>query len=558
MRTQLAKIAFAVALALSPCFAQEAPERLAVYVYGAGEPGVNKSLSNKLLAAMVQSNLCTEIGDPSSFQDELAKNNKSDLASIIQVAKRYGSDYVCVVSITEVFGTHSVTARLVKIAGSQIVKTGSTDHAIKSLEDLTAISNELARQLLPTSAVVAPATPAAPPPVVAEKAFVPPAAVAPAAVAPLRHPPLAIANPPAINPNAPYAFLASGSFEQTPQPPNVAPEVVASPVPAVASGVVVDRVAAAQMAAKKQCARTYNINELLLKIKNGFPAKLKNCSSTLAKDMLNPFGKKLDPKSFMVQCPIDGIKKELPEGFPNTDKILGSLTDFVQGLINSASAGGALDPKKLVSAVGSMNVDELLSEVKKQASGPCVVNEPYEPSVESAENTEESDSDEEDKSALSFGIRAGFNLSRTHAEYSGSGSKSGDYGDIGGMQLGFLLDIPITDLFYIQPGLMYVQKGRRDDGSKTAHYIELPLLLSLKFSVFRLNAGPYFGYCLSSKSDVFDDGLDVGLSYGLGFDIGMFYIGTFYDYGLADMSKDEVEHYRFYNRTLGFNLGINL
>ena len=493
---------FLISLVLSLAFAQEyTSERLAVYVYGANEAGINKSLSSKLLAAMSQSDLYSEIGDPVSFQDELAKNNKSDLASIIQIAKRYGSDYVCVVNITEVFGTHSITTRLVKIAGSHVVKTASTDRLLKSLEDITNVSNELARQLLPPSAVAT-------------------------------HPPQPASVYPTMLPVA----------EAVPPPP--------LPLPVA--------VALAPVATQKQCARTYNINALLLKIKEGFPAKLKDCSSILAQDMLNPFGKKLEPKSFMMQCPIDEIKKELPDGFPNTDKILGSLTDFVQGLINSASAGGALDPKKLVSAVGSMNVDELLSEVKKQASGPCVVNEPYEPSVESAENTEESDSDEEDKSALSFGIRAGFNLSRTHAEYSGSGSKSGDYGDIGGMQLGFLLDIPITDLFYIQPGLMYVQKGRRDDGSKTAHYIELPLLLSLKFSVFRLNAGPYFGYCLSSKSDVFDDGLDVGLSYGLGFDIGMFYIGTFYDYGLADMSKDEVEHYRFYNRTLGFNLGINL
>jgi len=83
------------------------------------------------------------------------------------------------------------------------------------------------------------------------------------------------------------------------------------------------------------------------------------------------------------------------------------------------------------------------------------------------------------------------------------------------------------------------------------------MLLSLKFSVFRLGAGPYIGSCFSSDAYVFDEGLDLGLSYNLGFDIGMFYIGTFYDYGLADMSKVP-KYYNFYNRTLGFNLGINL
>ncbi|MDR2595322.1 MAG: outer membrane beta-barrel protein [Fibromonadaceae bacterium] len=512
MKTQLAKIAFAIAFTLGLSFAQEAPERLAVYVYGANEAGINKSLSSKLLTAMAQNDLYMEIGDPVSFQDELAKNNKSDLASIIQVAKRYGSDYVCAVNVAEIFGTHSITGRLIKIAGYQVVKTGSVDHSLKSLEDLTKVSSELASQLLPPSA----APPAAPPaaaPLVAEEVFVPPEAVLP------------------------------------PPPPLAA---VLAPV-----------------AAQKQCAKKYNINELLSKIKDGFPTKLKDCSSTLAKDMLNPFGKKLEPKSFMTQCPIEGIKKELPEGFPNTDKILVNLTNFTQGLMNSTSAGGALDPKKLVSAVGSMNVEELLSDVKKLATDECIVDEPYSPPVAFAGNVAESNSGEEkdetrmsfgiDEARMSFGIRAGLNYSHTYAEHSyhryGRDSSS-DYGAIGGMQLGFVLDIPTTDWFYIQPGLMYVQKGRRDDGDKTAHYLELPLLLSLKFFAFRLGVGPYFSYCLSSKADVFDNGLDIGLNYGLGFDVGMFYIGTFYEYGFANMSSKS--GYKFYNRTFGFNLGVNL
>jgi len=138
MKVQFTKIAAIVALGLAMCFAQEAsPERLAVYASGASDAGINKYISNKLLAAMVQNGIYMEIGDPASFQNELIKNGKSDLASIIQVAKRYGTDYVCVVNITEVFGTYSLVARLIKITGSHVVKTGSIDHPLKSLEDLT-------------------------------------------------------------------------------------------------------------------------------------------------------------------------------------------------------------------------------------------------------------------------------------------------------------------------------------------------------------------------------------------------------------------------------------
>jgi len=513
MKTQLAKTAFAIAFALSLCFAQEAPERLAVYVYGANETGINKSLSSKILAAMARSDLYTEIGDPVSFQDELAKNNKSDLASIIQVAKRYGSDYVCAVNIAEVFGTHSVTARLVKIAGNQIVKTASADRTLKSLEDLTAVSNELASQLLPHSVAPAPAAPVPPTPPVAE-------VVAPVA--------------------APVAFAA-------PQQDTVPPPLPPQPPPLAA---VLVPVAAQQ----KQCVRKYNINELLLKIKDGFPAKLKDCSSTLAKDMLNPFGKKLEPKSFMMQCPIDGIKKDLPEGFPNTDKILGSLTNFTQGLMNSASAGGALDPKKLVSAIGSMNVEQLLSDVRNVAAAECVVDEPYSPSVVALveKATESSSGGEGDDGALSLGFRAGINSSYAYLK------GEGNYDFVLGMQLGVVLDYAVSDWFHLQPGLMYIQKGMEDKKDEvTAHYLEFPLLISFKFSAFRLNLGPYVGLCLSSGSGVFEKGgLDIGSNVGVGFDIGMFYIGLFEEDGFANMSN--IKGYKLYNRTIGLNLGVNL
>jgi len=284
-------------------------------------------------------------------------------------------------------------------------------------------------------------------------------------------------------------------------------------------------------------------------VQNEFPSKLKDCASTLAKDMLNPFGKKLEPKSFMTQCPIDGLKKELPEGFPNTDKIIGSVTNLVQSLF---SAG--FDPKSLVGTVAKMDITGLVSDVKKLAADECVVDEPYEPPAESAEDKDDGD-DGKEKSSVSFGIRAGLNFSHTYAE---TPYKNGDYGDILRMQLGFVVDFPVSDWFHIQPGLMYIQKGMKDgDGSSdTSHNLELPLLLSFKLAALRLNAGPYFGLCLTSDYGAFKDDFDIGLSTGVDFDIGMFYIGLFYDYGFFDVSNRS--GYDFYNRTIGLNLGINL
>jgi len=500
MKNSLSKIALVVAFGFAFCFAQNAPEKLAVYVSGAGDAGVSRSLGGKLLATMSQGGAYAEITDPTVFQNELASSGKGDIAYVAQAAKQHGADYVCSVNMTETLGAYYITARLVRVSDLQVLKTGSTDRALRTLDDLTAVSNELARQLLsPGSHVPAPIAPAAP-----------------------------------VAAAAPLPVLVS---------------VPAAPaVPASESG-------------STQCDKNYNVNELLFKVQNGFPVQLKDCSSKLAKDMLSPFGKKLEPKSFMLQCPIDGIKKELPAGFPGTDKILGSLANFVQGLLNSASAGGSLDPKKLVSSVGSMDITGLLNDLKQSAIGECVVDEPYEPSAVSTPAPVPTpmpapvDKADNSDSRVSFGIRAGFNNSHTYAEYYIKNKKgSGDYSGILGGQAGLVVDFALSDWFHIQPGLMYISKGMNGGNDNLhAHYLDIPLLLSFKFSVVRLNAGPYFGFCMSgSYCNVFDTGLNAGV----GFDIKKFYIGTVYEHGLVDVSSKP--GFRFYNRTYGINFGVNL
>jgi len=463
-----AKAVLLIICLLANAFAQGEPKKIAVYVSGAGNAGIGKALENKLLAELARSGGYAEIGDVEAFKSEAAKGGS--LEGIAQAARLHGADFVCLVSIAEAFGVHSVFARIVETASSQAVKTASADSPLKSMEDLTAVSDTLARQLLQS-----PASP----------------------------------------------------------PPTVASETAA--------------------AAPKQCERTYNINELIYKVKDGFPGKLKDCSSALAKDMLTPAslgGHKLEPASFMKQCPVDGIKKELPEGFPGADKFLASLTNFVQTLMNSAMAGGSLDPKKLVSVVAALDINGLVSEAKKLSEDACVVDEPYEPPP-IPEGAESGSGDREEKSTFSFGIRAGVNFSHLYETY---GGRSGSYDDALGFQGGIVFDIALSDWFYVQPGIMFIKKGARYDGdySLASYYVETALLSSFKLWAVRLNAGPYFSF---GGSKFYGD-FDIGLSFGGGFDIGSFYIGSFYDYGLQDISRRG--YTSTYNRTLGFNLGYNI
>ncbi|MDR0516136.1 MAG: hypothetical protein LBH25_03740, partial [Fibromonadaceae bacterium] len=149
----IAKHALALLLACtSSAFATQdstkaAPEKIAVHAFGASDAGINKALGSKLLAELAQSGMYAEIQDHHAFQDELAKAGNSG-GSMAQAAKRRGADIVCAVSIVEVFGAYSITASMQKASDSQVLKTASLDRSLKSLEDLSKASKDIAAQLL--------------------------------------------------------------------------------------------------------------------------------------------------------------------------------------------------------------------------------------------------------------------------------------------------------------------------------------------------------------------------------------------------------------------------
>ncbi len=485
-------LALIFACFLMSTFAQEElenpaePKKIAVYVFGASEAGVNKSFGNKLLATITQSDKYAEIGDSEAFYEAFA-GQKASAAQISQAAKQYGADVVCVVSMTEAFGAYSIFARLIKTADSQVIRIATLDRSLNSFADLTVASNELVGQLL---------------------------------------------------------GLAPQPMSQSPLVPAAAP------------------------AAEKECENKLNINEIISKIKSGFLPRLKDCSGTLAKNMalaMSPFGKKgavPEPVSFMKECTIDGIKQKLPDG---AEEYVRPIEKFLQNIMNAASAaGGSLDVKKLPGIISGLNVNDLINELKTKATNDeCVVDEPYEPDEEYEEDDDEGDSGgKKDRKIVSLGLRAGFNFSHMYAYgyrgsnsiYGNSTSVEGSYNSILGFQAGLLIDIAPSSWFHFQPGVMYIQKGAEDNYgfTQTLHYIEFPLLLSFKISALRLNAGPYFGVSVGHLKYI----VDKGISTGFGFDISVFYIGMFYDHGFTDFSR--INGFEFYNRTLGFNFGVNI
>lgn len=163
---------------------------------------------------------------------------------------------------------------------------------------------------------------------------------------------------------------------------------------------------------------------------------------------------------------------------------------------------------------------------------------------------------------IAFGAKAGLNLATLQPELTDSRTS---------FHLGGMAEIMVTDVFSVQPELMYSAQGAKDqndsDNNETykVDYISLPVLA--KYYVVEglsIEGGPQLGFLLSAEvedngetSDLKDDtkGLDFGLAFGLGYkmDNGLnfglrYYLGS----DVNDIGDDPEE---FKNRVFQISVG---
>jgi hypothetical protein len=108
--------------------------------------------------------------------------------------------------------------------------------------------------------------------------------------------------------------------------------------------------------------------------------------------------------------------------------------------------------------------------------------------------------------SASFGIKAGASLTNAIGS-----SNSGDaFKNKLGFHGGFVANLPLSDVFSIQPELLYSMKGYKlslpnpVDGAiansfQTLHYIDIPVLARLKTGGLFFEAGPQIGYLVATK-----------------------------------------------------------
>ena len=164
-----------------------------------------------------------------------------------------------------------------------------------------------------------------------------------------------------------------------------------------------------------------------------------------------------------------------------------------------------------------------------------------------------------------FGIRGGLNLSTLSLEHEiDGGSKKGYIS----FNAGVIVDIPISQSFYIQPGLYYSKKGCKispddnyydildyygngdgEDASWSLSYVEMPILASYRYDIIenvqlQVHAGPFVGLSVinSLSSGHYSEGGKVQVDFGMQFGAGVllakhYYAGVGYDLGFLQQNN---------------------
>ena len=167
---------------------------------------------------------------------------------------------------------------------------------------------------------------------------------------------------------------------------------------------------------------------------------------------------------------------------------------------------------------------------------------------------------------ISFGVRAGLNLTNMKMSYS---EESIDGKMKSGIQLGVVSEIEITKFLSIQPGLLFAQQGYKNEipagvtgvyykQTVTLNYIQIPVnaICKLYFGTVTLlgQAGPYIGYGINGKiktkipeeqrtisfgseDNDYMKALDFGFGFGTGVQSGPFQAGISYNIGLTKIAK---------------------
>jgi hypothetical protein len=160
--------AVGAALAQEPIPAATALPKIAVYVFGAKDPALNKAMATRLITALLGSGRYQAAGGYRDFFERMAEEQKSgetslDYEQVNWFGKQFGAEYVCVAEIAAVFGENQASAYILDVETAEVKATGASDVALKTATDLTGAAEQIVERMFkgaapPVAVAVTPAT----------------------------------------------------------------------------------------------------------------------------------------------------------------------------------------------------------------------------------------------------------------------------------------------------------------------------------------------------------------------------------------------------------------
>ena len=175
------------------------------------------------------------------------------------------------------------------------------------------------------------------------------------------------------------------------------------------------------------------------------------------------------------------------------------------------------------------------------------------------------------ESSVYYGLRLGANFSTLTGKYVDLDTRVG-------MNLGGVIGIRVSDStpIFLESGLYYASRGaKKDKTTMTTHNLEIPILI--KYGIQATDdiavlpyIGPYFAYGLGGKYKIEDGGLvaksdtydflkrfDMGFKVGCGAEYNKLYLELGYQFGVANLAKDNPTDESAHNGSFYVNFGVN-
>jgi|GEM_PF-2295536 len=142
-------------------------QKVAVYVTGGQDAGINKVLGDQLVAAFANSGKYIAIERTSSFLAELGKEQNYQRTGAVddnelsRLGKQFGVQLVCVAEVSEVesfnskdlFGRSNTTnnkyvsARLIDVESAEVINTSNASSSLGNMKELLKVSQSITKEL---------------------------------------------------------------------------------------------------------------------------------------------------------------------------------------------------------------------------------------------------------------------------------------------------------------------------------------------------------------------------------------------------------------------------